>query len=94
LPEFPIVLTRKASNPGLAGAITRRMRADPQEIQMRSETAPAIRLEDYQPPAYRIDAVHLNVDLHPSATEVTATLNVCRQPEPPPERRSSSTATT
>jgi aminopeptidase N len=57
------------------------MRADPQEIQMRSETAPAIRLEDYQPPAYRIDAVHLNVDLHPSATEVTATLNVCRQPE-------------
>ncbi|GAB4527877.1 MAG: aminopeptidase N [Roseibium sp.] len=48
---------------------------------MRSETAPAIRLEDYQPPAYRIDTVHLNVDLHPSSTTVTATLWVRRQKE-------------
>ena len=46
---------------------------------MRSETAPAIRLEDYQSPAYRIDTVHLNVDLHPTATSVTATLLVRRQ---------------
>ncbi|MHA7773641.1 aminopeptidase N [Roseibium sp. M-1] len=46
---------------------------------MRSETAPAIRLEDYQPPAYRIDKVHLNVDLHPVATTVTASLSVSRQ---------------
>ncbi|MCK7611653.1 aminopeptidase N [Roseibium sediminicola] len=50
---------------------------------MRSETAPAIRLEDYQPPAYRIDTVHLNVDLDPSATRVTATLKLRRQPETP-----------
>jgi len=43
---------------------------------MRSETAPAIRLEDYQPPAYRIVKVHLNVNLEPTATRVTATLSV------------------
>jgi aminopeptidase N len=46
---------------------------------MRSETAPAIRLEDYEPPAYRIDKVLLNVDLHPSATKVTAALSLRRQ---------------
>jgi len=46
---------------------------------MRSETAPAIRLEDYQPPAYRIDKVLLDIDLHPTATKVTATLSVRRQ---------------
>lgn len=33
---------------------------------MRSETAPAIRLEDYQPPLYRIDKVALNVELAPA----------------------------
>ncbi|UES36523.1 aminopeptidase N [Roseibium aggregatum] len=47
---------------------------------MRSETAPAIRLEDYQPPLYRIDKVALNVELAPGATRVTATLEVSRQP--------------
>ena len=50
---------------------------------MRSETAPAIRLEDYHPPAYRIDTVHLNIDLDPTATRVTATLKVNRQPGMP-----------
>ncbi|POF32359.1 aminopeptidase N [Roseibium marinum] len=45
---------------------------------MRSETAPAIRLEDYRPPAYRIDKVHLNVLLEPAATKVTATLSFAR----------------
>ncbi|PVB60782.1 aminopeptidase N [Labrenzia sp. 011] len=45
---------------------------------MRSETAPAIRLEDYRPPAYRIDKVHLNVLLDPAATEITATLSLSR----------------
>ncbi|MEM5585765.1 aminopeptidase N [Roseibium sp. AS2] len=48
---------------------------------MRSETAPAIRLEDYNPPAYRIDTVYLNVELEPKATLVTATMSVHRQPE-------------
>jgi aminopeptidase N len=46
---------------------------------MRSETAPAIRLEDYKPPLYRIDKVALNVELAPKATRVTATLQVKRQ---------------
>ncbi|MBN9669711.1 aminopeptidase N [Roseibium aggregatum] len=46
---------------------------------MRSETAPAIRLEDYQPPAYRIEKVRLNVDLDPAATRITATLSVEKQ---------------
>ncbi|WP_305986416.1 aminopeptidase N [Roseibium sp. MMSF_3544] len=46
---------------------------------MRSETAPAIRLEDYQPPAYRIDKVHLNIQLDPEETLVTATLSLLRQ---------------
>ncbi|KZM47780.1 aminopeptidase N [Labrenzia sp. OB1] len=45
---------------------------------MRSETAPAIRLEDYQPPAYRIDTVHLDVLLDPAATKITATLSIAR----------------
>jgi len=47
---------------------------------MRSETAPAIRLEEYQLPAYRIESVYLNIDLNPSATKVTTTLQVERQP--------------
>ncbi|MCR9061911.1 MAG: aminopeptidase N, partial [Rhodobacteraceae bacterium] len=46
---------------------------------MRSETAPAIRLEDYQPPVYRIEKVHLTVKLDPAETEVVATLSVARQ---------------
>ena len=46
---------------------------------MRSETGPAIRLEDYQPPAYRIEKVHLDFQLDPTATEVTAKLSVIRQ---------------
>jgi len=45
---------------------------------MRSETAPAIRLEDYQPPAYRIDKVYLDVQLDPAATTVKATLSFSR----------------
>ncbi|WP_420336367.1 aminopeptidase N [Roseibium sp.] len=43
---------------------------------MRSETAPAIRLEDYQPPAYRIDTVHLTIRLHPSETEIVSVISV------------------
>ncbi|MEP3430354.1 MAG: aminopeptidase N [Roseibium sp.] len=45
---------------------------------MRSETAPAIRLEEYTPPAYRIETVHLDVFLDPAATRVTAKLNISR----------------
>ncbi len=46
---------------------------------MRSETAPAIRLEDYQPPAYRIDKVHLIFQLDPGSARVVATLSLVRQ---------------
>nr|WP_319386684.1 aminopeptidase N [uncultured Roseibium sp.] len=46
---------------------------------MRSETAPAIRLEEYQPPAYRIDTVHLTIRLHPSDTEVVSVVSVAPQ---------------
>lgn len=46
---------------------------------MRSETAPAIRLEDYQPPAYRIGTVDLRVELAPSETIVRAVLSITRQ---------------
>ncbi|MEP3049634.1 MAG: aminopeptidase N [Roseibium sp.] len=48
---------------------------------MRSETAPAIRLEDYAPPSHRIETVHLDVLLDPAATRVTAKLNISRSPE-------------
>ncbi len=48
---------------------------------MRPETAPAIRLEDYQPPAYRIEKVALNVELDPDVSIVTATLSVIKQEE-------------
>ncbi|ASP31986.1 aminopeptidase N [Labrenzia sp. VG12] len=48
---------------------------------MHSETAPAIRLEDYQPPAYCIEQVHLTVDLAPKATRVTAVLSVRKEPD-------------
>ena len=41
---------------------------DFRRVPMRSETAPAIRLEDYAPPAYRIETVHLDVSLDPDAT--------------------------
>jgi aminopeptidase N len=37
-----------------------------------------VRLEDYQPPAYRIDMVELDVDLHPTETRVTAKLAIHR----------------
>ncbi|WP_420411239.1 aminopeptidase N [Roseibium sp.] len=48
---------------------------------MQSKTAPAIRLEDYQPPAYRIETVDLDIRLDPKATIVVTELSVIRQPE-------------
>ncbi|MBO6508502.1 MAG: aminopeptidase N [Roseibium sp.] len=48
---------------------------------MQTETAPAIRLEDYKAPAYRIEEVRLDVMLDPTATQVTATLSVVRPEE-------------
>ncbi len=42
---------------------------------MTTETVP-FRLEDYRPPAFTIDRVHLDFDLSPSATRVVATLSL------------------
>ncbi|WP_112663080.1 aminopeptidase N [Microvirga flavescens] len=41
---------------------------------MRTENAPVIRLEDYEPSPFLIDRVDLDVRLHPTATRVTAAL--------------------
>ncbi len=44
---------------------------------MKTESAP-VRLEDYRAPDYRIDRVHLDFRLHPTATQVTARLEMRR----------------
>src|SRR3954471_21544001 len=41
---------------------------------MRTENAPAVRLEDYRPPDWLVDTVDLDVALHETATRVRATL--------------------
>jgi aminopeptidase N len=48
---------------------------------MRTDTPQAIRLADYQPPAFLIDEVHLTFDLKPNATRVKASLKVRRNGE-------------
>jgi aminopeptidase N len=45
---------------------------------MRPDTAPAIRLEDYEPAPYRIGKVDLTVKLAPKATTVIARLAIAR----------------
>lgn len=37
---------------------------------MRTEQAPPVRLQDYRPPDWLVDSVHLDVSLHPTATRV------------------------
>jgi aminopeptidase N len=41
---------------------------------MRTEQAPPIRLQDYRPPDWLVDSVHLDVSLHPTASRVRARL--------------------
>jgi len=41
---------------------------------MRTDIASTIRLADYQPPAWLVETVHLDVSLHPSESKVRATL--------------------
>ncbi len=43
---------------------------------MRTEEPRTIRLEDYRPPAYRIEEVDLDFDLDPAKTRVRATMSV------------------
>ena len=48
-----------------------------------SDSAPEIRLADYQPPAYLVDSVELDFDLNPNATRVRARLAMRRNPDGP-----------
>ena len=41
-----------------------------------------VRLEDYRPPAFRVETVELRFDLQPSATRVSARLQLVRQGDP------------
>jgi aminopeptidase N len=43
---------------------------------MRTEQHPPIRLQDYRPPDWLIETVHLDVSLHPTATTVRAKLTI------------------
>jgi aminopeptidase N len=43
---------------------------------MRTEQHPPIRLQDYRPPDWLIETVHLDVSLHPTATTVRAKIKV------------------
>lgn len=51
---------------------------------MRTDTAPTIRLSDYQAPDWLVDTVHLDVDLHPTATKVRTVLALRPNPDTAP----------
>ena len=51
---------------------------------MRTDTAPVIRLSDYQAPDWLVDTVHLDVNLHPTATRVRAVLALRPNPDAAP----------
>jgi len=48
---------------------------------MRTDTPQPVRLVDYEPPAFLVDALHLDFQLHPDATRVKATLELRRNGE-------------
>ena len=48
---------------------------------MKTDTPRPIRLKDYQPPSHLIDAVHLDVSLHPTRTRVRSRLKVKPNPD-------------
>jgi aminopeptidase N len=47
---------------------------------MRTEQARPVRLQDYRPPDWLVDRVELDVNLHPTATQVRATLSLRPNP--------------
>ena len=51
---------------------------------MRTENAPVIRLEDYRPTDYLIDAVDLDIRLAPEAARVVSRLSVRPREGTPP----------
>jgi aminopeptidase N len=48
---------------------------------MRTDTAQPIRLKDYRPPDWLVEAVSLDVSLHPTATKVRATIALKPNPQ-------------
>ncbi|MBK7356989.1 aminopeptidase N [Propionivibrio sp.] len=52
---------------------------------MHTDTPAPVRLRDYTPPAYLVNAVHLDVDICAPGTWVVATLNCVRNPAVPGE---------
>ena len=48
---------------------------------MRTDTAQPIRLQDYRPPDWLVDTVHLDVALHPTQAKVRATLALRPNPQ-------------
>ena len=63
------------------------------ELEAAPVTQP-VRLADYRPPDYLIDAVDLDISLDPHATRVVSRLSLRPNPAGRPARRLSSTATT
>ena len=55
---------------------------------MKPATPKPILLKNYTPPAYLIDAVELDVSLHPTQTRVLSTLKM----RPPPQLKQSGAA--
>lgn len=53
---------------------------------MKTDSNTPIRLSDYTPPAYLVSSVHLDVDIRPQHTLVTATLTCARNPATPGDR--------
>jgi aminopeptidase N len=51
---------------------------------MRTEQARPVRLQDYRPPDWLVDRVHLDVSLHPTASRVRATLSLRPNPSTSP----------
>ena len=52
---------------------------------MHNDNPVAVQLSDYSPPAWLIERVHLDVDIHPQGTRVTAKLNCYKNPARPGE---------
>ena len=52
---------------------------------MHTDTPAPVRLRDYTPPAYLVNAVHLDVDICAPGTWVVATMNCVRNPAVPGE---------
>ena len=48
---------------------------------MSTDNRTPVRRQDYSPPAYLVDSIHLDVDIRPDGTRVTATAAMARNPD-------------